>query len=116
MNIYGIPNCNSVKKALSWFTDHQLSFTFHDYKKQPPTAEQLKKWMQEVGSERLINRKGTTWRTLTAEEQAQANTEKGAIHLMMAKPSVIKRPLIESTKGIILGFDEPEYQSAFSNK
>ncbi|SFS46809.1 ArsC family reductase [Sphingobacterium wenxiniae] len=110
LHIYGIKNCNTVKKALTWLEGNGISYEFHDYKKEPATEEKLKQWEKEVQWEALVNKKGTTWRKLSAEEQAQVVDAHTANQVLLQNNSMIKRPLIESTKGIILGFDEKEYQ------
>lgn len=113
MKVYGIPNCNTVKKATEWLKTHENSFEFHDYKKKGVSAEKLKEWSEEVGWEKLLNKKGTTWRTLPVEEQQKVIDEKSAIELMITKPSVIKRPVIETGEKLIIGFDEEEYANRF---
>ncbi|RZF61872.1 ArsC family reductase [Sphingobacterium corticibacterium] len=110
LQVYGIKNCNTVKKALTWLDDNNISYTFHDYKKEPATLEQLTGWEKKVSWESLVNKKGTTWRKLSAEEQAEVVDAATANHVLLKNNSMIKRPLIESPKGIILGFDEEEYQ------
>lgn len=113
--VYGIPNCNTVKKALDWLKAHDIAFAFHDYKKQGITAEKLEQWQEAVGVEQLVNTKGTTWRGLTEAEKASATQGEGALQLMKEKTSLIRRPLIERDGVVIaLGFDEPAYQKAFA--
>jgi len=112
--VYGIRNCNTVKKALSWLTIHNIPFSFYDYKKQGVSAEKLKIWEQQAGWQKLLNKKGTTWRQLGPERQAQIRDAKDALELMQEKTSIIKRPLIEEGDKIIaLGFEEEEYGKAF---
>jgi len=107
MKIYGIPNCNTVKKTLDWFKDHQLGFEFHDFKKRGISAEKLDLWSQQVGWEALINKRGTTWKKLDSEVQESIISKESAFKLMQEKTSVIKRPVIETESGtILLGFDE----------
>ena len=112
--VYGIPNCNTVKKAIDWLKEHNVDFQFHDYKKKGITAEKLEVWGKQQYCQNLINKKGTTWRSL--DETTQQNTIKAekAIALMQEKTSVIKRPLIElGEKVIALGFDEILYKKIF---
>lgn len=107
IHLYGIPNCDTVKKSLDWLKNKQVAFTFHNFKKETIAADKLKMWSKAVGNQVLINKKGTTWRGLTPEEQAKASTEKGALALMQEKSSVIKRPVVEWADGsITAGFDE----------
>jgi arsenate reductase (glutaredoxin) len=93
--IYGIPNCDTIKKTLDWFKANKLSFEFHDYKKEGISSQKLENWLDQVDQAILINRKGTTWRQLTDEQKASADTTAGAVALMQQQPSLIKRPLIE---------------------
>lgn len=116
MKVYGIPNCNTVKKATEWLRNNENTFEFHDYKKKGITVDKLKEWSKEVGWEKLVNKKGTTWRTLPAEEQQKITNEKTAIELMVTKPSVIKRPVIETGEKLVVGFDEEEYAHSFKKK
>ena len=109
MHIYGIKNCNTVKKALDWFAKEGIDYTFHDFKKEGVSAEKLQAWENQIGWEPLVNKRGTTWRKLSQEEQQAVVDATSANRLMQAKTSVIKRPVIESPHGIILGFDENEY-------
>lgn len=116
MKVYGIPNCNTVKKSIDWLKQHKIEIEFHDFKKLGVTAAQLKKWIDLVGWDALVNKKGTTWRMLDAETQASITSEKKAIALMIEKTSVIKRPIIEVGKTIILGFDEAQYSKQIKKK
>lgn len=103
--LYGIPNCDTVKKARTWLAENGVEYQFHDFKKQGVPPEQLKRWAQAAGWETLLNRKGTTWRKLDAAAQAGAADSAGAQALMLANPSVIKRPVVDWGKGITVGFD-----------
>lgn len=95
ITLYGIPNCDTVKKSRAWFTEQGISYTFHDFKKQGVPAEKLPGWIQAVGRDKLVNRQGTTWRKLDPAAQASAGDDTGASALMQAQPSVIKRPVVE---------------------
>jgi Spx/MgsR family transcriptional regulator len=107
LKVYGIPNCNTVKKALDWLKENKVPYEFHDFKKQGVTKAQLDAWIKQVGIEALVNKRGTTWRSFTPEQQAAAATKAGAIALMMGKPSVIKRPIVEHNGVVLtLGFEE----------
>ena len=110
MIVYGIKNCNTVKKALTWLDGHGVAYEFHDYKKKGISAEALQRWSRQVGWESLLNRKGLTWKQLPEAERAKVKTERDAIQLMMDKTSSIKRPIIEvEGKVLVLGFDEAAY-------
>jgi arsenate reductase (glutaredoxin) len=108
--VYGIKNCNTVKKSLDWLKKNKIEFEFHDYKTKGIDKDKLKSWSKQVGWEKLVNKKGTTWKQLDKAVQDKTATESTAIALMMEKTSVIKRPLIESKDKVkLLGFDEAEY-------
>ena len=114
MIVYGIKNCNTVKRAIEWLEKHDLAFEFHDYKSKGITREKLKEWSKQVGWEPLVNKKGTTWRQLDKKVQADVTNQTAAISLMLEKTSVIKRPLIEDKgKVLTLGFDEAAYAALF---
>ena len=109
MKIYGIPKCNTVKKTLDWFKLHQLEYEFHDFKKLGISSEKLEEWADELGWEAFINKRGTTWKMLDAELQRSIVSKVDAFKLMQVKPSVIKRPVIETDSGsVILGFNEEQ--------
>lgn len=112
--VYGIKNCDTVKKALKWLGENGIEYEFHDYKSKGISEKYLKNWISQIGWEPLVNKKGMTWRQLDPETQAGIKNEKAAIKLMIEKTSVIKRPLIESSGKIVaLGFDEAEYGKRF---
>ncbi len=113
MKLYGIPNCNTVKKARAWLAENGVEMPFHDFKKHGVSAELLQPWLQQAGWEKLLNRQGTTWRQLPGETKATVGDEASALRLMLEKPSVIKRPVLELDGKITLGFDEARYQSLF---
>ncbi len=103
--VYGIPNCDTVKRARAWLGDHAVPFSFHDFKKQGVPAA-LGDWMAELGWERLLNRQGTTWRKLDASVQAAVVDAASAAALMRDQPSVIKRPVVHWADGVVtVGFD-----------
>ena len=106
ITLYGIPNCDTVKKARAWLAGEGVGYTFHDFKKQGVPPERLDHWLATAGWQKLLNRQGTTWRKLDPAAQAQAGDEAGARALMLAQPSVIKRPVIEWPAGAVtVGFD-----------
>lgn len=108
--VYGIKNCDTVKKALNWLTAHQITFDFHDYKTQSISESKLKAWCTQVSWEALLNKKGTTWRKLDEKTQASVTNEKAAIVIMLVNTSIIKRPVIEKNDKIVtVGFDEKVY-------
>ena len=104
--VYGIPNCDTVKKARAWLADQGVAYQFHDFKKQGVPAERLPGWIAAVGWEKLVNRQGTTWRKLDAATQAAVHDAASAVALMQAQPSVVKRPVVEWASGATtVGFD-----------
>jgi arsenate reductase len=114
MIVYGIKNCNTVKTALDWLRANNIEFEFHDYKAKGITPEKLKGWIKQIGWERLVNKKGTTWRQLDDDVKSKITNEVSAVGLMVEKTSVIKRPLMEKDgKVLTLGFDEKEYERIF---
>ena len=113
MKVYGIPNCNTVKKAMDWLKNNNVDFEFHDFKKKGIDTETLKEWSEEIGWEKLVNKKGTTWKKLTPEEQAKVIDENSAFRLMQEKTSVIKRPVIKVEGKLLVGFEEQEYKAVF---
>ncbi len=105
--VYGIPNCNTVKKARTWLDEQGVGFVFHDHKKQGVPAHRLDDWIAQVGWEVLVNRQGTTWRQLDEAVKAGVVDAASAKALMLANPSVIKRPVIEQGSRVLaVGFDE----------
>ncbi len=112
LKVYGIPNCDTVKKTLTWLKEHKLAFEFHDYKKEGITSAKLKEWSKQVGWETILNRKGTTWRNLDPVIQASITNEKAAIKLLVENTSSIKRAVIEKGDTVIaVGFDQEKYKS-----
>jgi arsenate reductase len=111
MKLYGIPNCNTVKKARAWLTDHQVAADFHDFKKDGVEKALLEGWLAQQPWEKLVNRAGMTWRGLDDQSKNSVKDGASAIKLMMEKPSVIKRPvLVDNGRIISVGFDEATYQ------
>ncbi|MDO5685967.1 MAG: Spx/MgsR family RNA polymerase-binding regulatory protein [Neisseria sp.] len=107
IQVFGIPNCGSVKKARTWLEERGAAYDFVDFKKSPPSAQHITNWLHHIGRERLINRKGTSWRGLSDADKALADTDAGAQTLIAANASLIKRPLIAWPDGALtVGFDE----------
>lgn len=109
INLYGISNCDTVKKARAWLTAQRLEYHFHDFKKHGVPADRLAAWMAAAGWEKLVNRQGTTWRNLGADTQATVHDAASASALLQAQASAIKRPVVEWCRGtetrITVGFD-----------
>lgn len=115
LHVYGIKNCNTVKKALDWLNENQIEFTFHDYKKESAQESKLKEWQKKVSWEELVNKKGTTWKKLTPEQQAAVVDEASARKVLLQNNSMIKRPVIEVDNELILGFNEDTYKQKLAN-
>lgn len=104
--VYGISSCDTVKKARAWLTTKAVHHQFIDFKKTPPTPTQVQLWLSQLPWDRVINRKGTTWRQLPADAQAAIRDNASALELALASPSVIKRPLVQWPNGqVTVGFD-----------
>lgn len=111
ITVFGIPNCDTVKKARKWLDANEINYEFHDYKKKGVDKKKLESWSNELGWDALLNRRGTTWRKLDESDKADVN-EARAIDLMVEHTSMIKRPVIEYDSGLLLGFDEEKYRQA----
>ena len=105
VTVYGIPNCDSVKKARAWLSGHGVDYRFHDFKKQGVPVDLLPAWLAAAGWQTLVNRKGTTWRRLDEPSRQVLQDDASATALMLAQPSVIKRPVVVWPDGqISVGF------------
>lgn len=113
ITLYGIPNCDTVKKARSWLDAKGIAYAFHDYKKVGADAGKLASWSDARGWETILNRAGTTFKKLPDADKADL-TQAKAIKLMLQQPSMIKRPVLEYDSGLLVGFKEPEWQTALS--
>lgn len=111
VTLYGIPNCDTVKKARTWLEGRGIAYAFHDYKKSGVDADLLKAWAGEVGWETLLNRAGTTFRKLPDADKADLDEAK-AISLMVAQPSLIKRPVVTGAGSLLVGFKPERYAEA----
>ncbi|HSP01095.1 MAG TPA: ArsC family reductase [Thioalkalivibrio sp.] len=106
--LYGIKNCDTVKKARKWLDEHGADYRFHDFRADGLEAKQLDAWIQAVGWETLLNRRGTTWRKLP-EEVREGIDEQRAAALMLEQTTLIKRPVVEHGKQVLVGFDPDAY-------
>lgn len=111
ITLYGIPNCDTVKKARAWLDARGLAYAFHDYKKQGADPAKLSAWVEQAGWEKVLNRAGTTFRKLPEADKAGLDAAK-AVQVMAANPSCIKRPVVEYPGGLLVGFKEPEWAAA----
>jgi Spx/MgsR family transcriptional regulator len=110
ITLYGITNCDTVKKARAFLADRGVDYTFHDFKKQGVPEKHLDAWLSAVGWEKLLNRKGTMWRSLDPATQASVQDAKSARRVMLDKPSVIKRPVVEWGADATVGFDADAWE------
>ena len=110
--LYGIRNCDTMKKAWTWLDTHGVAYAFHDYKKQGIDRSRLEGWVRDLGWETLLNRAGTTFRKLPDADRADLTAAK-AIELMLTQPSMIKRPVLETGGGLLVGFKPADYERAF---
>jgi Spx/MgsR family transcriptional regulator len=111
--IYGIPNCDSIKKTIDWLNENQITFHFHNYKKLGIEKSTLKKWCMLVGWEKLLNKKGTTWKKIQPEYQDVEINEAIAIEIMLQNNSIIKRPVVAFNNKLLVGFNENELYHFF---
>lgn len=110
--VFGIPNCDTVKKARNWLDKHRIEYQFHDFRRDGLTDKQIRVWMKKVNIEVLLNKRSRTWRELADNDKTNVTTSK-AIKLMLRQPSLIKRPVLVTGKDVMVGFDPREYQSLF---
>lgn len=113
MKVYGITNCNTVKKALDWLKAHHVNYEFQDFKKLGVAPEKLQEWNDKAGYEKFLNRQGLTWKQLDPEVKESVKTSADALKLLQQKTSMIKRPVIEDGNFLFFGFDEEIYKKHF---
>ena len=120
ITIYGIKSCSTMKKAFTKLDELGVSYDFHDYKKQGIDKESVQRWIDELGIDKVLNKRGTTWRKLTDEQKQAADANvNSAIDLLVENTSMIKRPIVEGERTdnnqliLLCGFDEAEFEAAF---
>ena len=111
IDVYGIPNCDTVKKSRKWLDARGIDYAFHDYKKEGADPAKLAAWIAAVGVDTVLNRRGTTFRKLSDAEKADIDDAK-AVTLLQQQPSMIKRPVVEHPGGLLVGFSETEWEGA----
>jgi arsenate reductase len=120
ISLYGIPNCDQVKKARAWLAEHQVTVDFHDFKKSEVTPTLIHTWLEHIDWQTLLNRRGTTWRKLPESEQTLVIDAASATRCMVNSPSIIKRPVlvIQTAKRneVVVGFSEENYQRIFHSQ
>ena len=113
ITMYGIPNCDTIKKARAFLAERAIDYQFHDYKKLGVPADELALWVERMGWERLLNRQGNTWRKLDPDAQAAVHDAPSACAVMVAQPSVIRRPVLVAGKELLVGFDKAVWARSF---
>ena len=114
IHLYGIPNCDTVKKSRNWLDAQGLEYTFHDYKKEGADTAKLEAWIAAKGLDTVLNKRGTTYRKLSDAEKADAADSHKAVALLVQHPSMIKRPVVEHGSTILVGFKEDEWSANLS--
>lgn len=109
--LYGISNCDTVRKARTWLETQGLDYSFHDFKKEGVAPDRVGRWIVEAGLDKVLNRRGTTFRALADADKADIDAAK-AVRLMVASPSLIKRPVVEHPGGLLVGFQSAEWAAA----
>ncbi len=113
VKMYGIKNCDTIKKARAWLEKNGIDYVFHDYRKEGIDQKLLNAWLKSLAWEDLLNRRGTTWRKLP-DSTRETMDRKAAVSLMLEQPAIIKRPLLETNGKLTLGFSEENYKKIFS--
>ena len=113
ITLYGIPNCDTVKKARTWLAAQQHDFTFHDFKKQGLERATVEAWLAQLPWDVLVNRKGTTWRALSDERNASITDDASALDLRLENPSIIKRPVLDKDGKFSVAFSDAQYAAIF---
>lgn len=113
MILYGIPNCDTTKKAIDWLKKKKISFEFHNYKELGISTEKLAEWCNKAGWEKVLNKRSTTWRELPTRQQQSVVGTESAIEIMKTHNSIIKRPVVEYREALLIGFDEKKYTELF---
>jgi Spx/MgsR family transcriptional regulator len=111
--VYGIPNCDQIKRTLAWFAEHRVPADLHDYRKSGAPQGLLREWVARCDWETLVNRRGTTWRMLPDTEKARLVDAESAVRLMAAHPSVIRRPVVDYNGRLLVGFDPALFATTF---
>src|SRR3954449_2556839 len=115
VTIYGIKNCDTMKKARTWLDQHKVAYSFHDYKTEGIAPAKLAGWAKEVGWEVLLNRAGTTFRKLPDKDR-DTISEKKALSLMASQPSMVKRPVLDIDGALLVGFKPEQYEKIFARR
>jgi Spx/MgsR family transcriptional regulator len=114
VTLYGIPNCDTVKKARGWLEEHGIGYQFYDYKKQAVNEERVLRWIETAGLDRVRNKGSSLYRKLPDELKAQMDESAGAAGLLVSNPSMIRRPIVEHDGGLLVGFNPNEWEAALT--
>jgi len=109
ITLYGIPNCDTVKKARNWLENNNISYQFHDFRKDGLTQEKLEQWIQQLSWEKVLNKRSTSWRALSDETKEGMNNSLAVVEALN-QPTLIKRPVLETSDTLVVGFSEKSYQ------
>ncbi len=112
ITLYGIKNCDTVRKARRWLDDHHIDYDFHDFRADGLTKIKVNQWLKEVGADILVNRRGTTWRKLT-DAQKVVSSQSAIVNLLVEQPAIIKRPVLDNNGTLHVGFNDVEYKELF---
>ena len=110
LTLYGIKNCDTVKKTRRWLEDHGVDYQFHDFRQDGLDKKQLTSWVEKLSWESILNKRSTTWRNLSDEDK-DISSNAQAIKLLLANPTLIKRPIAQNNKVLLVGFKEAEYKN-----
>lgn len=110
LTLYGIKNCDTIKKARRWLEDHGVDYQFHDFRQDGLDKKQLTNWVETLGWEAIVNKRSTTWRNLSDKEK-EISTNQQAIKLLLANPTLIKRPVVTNNTTLVVGFNEAEFKT-----
>jgi len=111
VTVFGIPGCDTTKKAMGWLKKKKIHFNFHDYREAGISPKKLDEWCYAMGWEKVLNKKSTTWRNLTPKQQQSVTNQETAVQLMQEHHTLIKRPILAGPGKLIVGWDEQEYES-----
>lgn len=112
--LYGIENCDQVRKARHWLRQHGIDVQFHDFRKEGLPLPALQRWLARMPWDALVNRRGLTWRRLDPARRAQIVDQTSAVEALLADPTLVKRPVLETGEHLLVGFSEPAYRTAFA--
>ena len=114
--VYGIENCDQVRKARSWLRAHAIEARFHDFRRDGLSADMLERWLAHLPWDALLNRRGQAWRKLDLQQRACVVDKASAVEAMLAEPTLVKRPVVEVGEHLLVGFSEPSYRAAFGSE